>query len=96
MRMIPPSPAGSLVHIDLSLNRAQALYRSICGNPHRTQTVGLRLGQRQGASGEQLKTCDSDKFTKTLAQLLIDAKGRGLHWLGGLARTGFIPEKSMG
>jgi hypothetical protein len=43
-----------------------------------------------------LKTGDSNEFTKTLAQLLIDAKGRGLHWLGGFGRIGFIDKKTMG
>ena len=43
-----------------------------------------------------MKSRNSGKLTKTLAQLLIDAKGRGLRRLGGLARTGFIHEKSMG
>jgi hypothetical protein len=43
-----------------------------------------------------MKSGSSRKFTKALAQLLIDAKGRGLHWLGGLARTGFISKKTMG
>jgi hypothetical protein len=43
-----------------------------------------------------MKTRNSDKFTKALAKLLIDTKGRGLRWLGGLSRTGFIREKSMG
>ena len=42
-----------------------------------------------------MKTGNSSKFTKTLAQLLIDAKGRGLHWLGGLARTGFVSKKAL-
>jgi hypothetical protein len=80
----------------LSLNLAQALQRSIRGNPRRAKTGSFRPGQRQRTRGERLKTDDSNKFTKTLAQLLIDAKTRGLHWLRGLGRTGFISKKTMG
>ncbi len=96
MRMIPPSPARSL-----SMSICVSISPKPCKDPSAVtlaslKTRSFRRGQRQRTRGERLKTGNSNKFNKTLAQLLIDAKGGGLHWLGGLARTGFISNKTMG
>jgi hypothetical protein len=51
---------------------------------------------RQSAESEGLESRFTRKRNKILAQLLIDAKGRGLHGFGGLAHTGFISKKAVG